>query len=121
MISCANDTIRKVKLPNRDKVVIPKNKLVKYLLSETHPVGSTKAQFFSKLGYNKTNANELEKALLKIARSNDVKNERKFEYGINYAIDGTMETPSGKIVTITSVWFVKTARSRPRFVTAYPV
>lgn len=110
-----------MKLPNRDKVVIPRNKLVKYLLSETHPVGSTKARFFRKLGYNKSNVDELEKALLKIARANDVKNVRKFEYGINYAIDGTIEMPSGKVAPITSVWFVKTARSRPRFVTAYPV
>ena len=110
-----------MKLPNRDKVIIPRNKLVKYLLSETHPVGSTKARFFRKLGYSKKNVVELEKELLEIARANNVKNERKFEYGVNYAIDGTIETPSGKKVAITSVWFVRTTRSRPRFVTAYPV
>jgi len=110
-----------VKLSNRDKAVIPRNKLVKYLLSETHPVGSSKARFFRKLGFSETNVDELEKALLAIVRVNDVKNERKFEYGVNYAIDGTIETPSGERVVITSVWFVKTARSRPRFVTAYPV
>jgi len=64
---------------------------------------------------------KLEKSLFEIARANDVKNERNFEYGVNYTIDGIIEAPSGKIVAITSVWFVKTARSRPRFVTAYPV
>ena len=110
-----------MKLPYRDKVIIPRNKLVKYLLSETHPVGSTKARFFHGLGFNDTNVDELEKALLKIARANDVKNERRFEYGINYVINGTIETPSGKIVMITSVWFVSNAKNRPRFVTAYPV
>ena len=110
-----------MKLSNRDKAVIPRNKLVKYILSETHPVGSAKARFFRKLGFSETNVDELEKALLIIVRANDVKEERKIEYGVNYVIDGTIEAPSGKSAVITSVWFVKTARSRPRFVTAYPV
>ena len=110
-----------MKLANRDKAVISRNKLVKYLLSETHPVGSAKARFFRKLGFSETNVNELEKALLAIVRANDVKDEREIEYGVNYAIDGTIKTPSGERVVITSVWFVKTSRSRPRFVTAYPV
>ena len=110
-----------MKLSNRDKAVIPRNKLVKYLLPETHPVGNAKARFFRKLGFSETNVDELEKALLAIVRVNDVKDERKFAYGINYAVDGIIETPSGKRAVITTVWFVKTARSRPRFVTAYPV
>ena len=110
-----------MKLPNRDKVIIPRNKLVKYLLSEAHPVGSAKARFFRKLGFSEANADELEKALLRIARANDVKEERKIAYGINYAIDGTIETPGGKRAVIITVWFAKTTRSRPRFVTAYPV
>lgn len=110
-----------MQLPNRDKAFIPKNKLVKYLLSETHPIGNTKARFFRKFGFNETNVGKLEDKLLTIARDNEVKEERKFEYGINYAIDGIIETPNGKIMSITSVWFVKTVRSRPRFVTAYPV
>lgn len=110
-----------MKLPNRDKAFIPRNKLVKYLLSESHPVGSTKARFFRRHGFNETNVDELEKELLRIARANDVKEDRKFEYGTNYVIDGTMETPSGIRVAITCVWFFKTSKSRPRFITAYPV
>ena len=110
-----------MKLPNRDKAFIPRNKLVKYLLSETHPIGSTKARFLNSVGYNKTNFVELEKALLKIAQTNDVKSVRKLEYGINYVIDGSMETPSRKKVMITTVWFIKVETNKPSFVTAYPV
>lgn len=110
-----------MKLPNRDKAIVHRNKLLSYLLSETHPVGSTKARFFHNLGFNKTNVDQLERALLNITRTNDIKSERKFVYGTNYVIDGIIDTPSGKKVVITSVWFIKTARSRPRFVTAYPV
>ncbi|OGE11157.1 hypothetical protein A3A60_03555 [Candidatus Curtissbacteria bacterium RIFCSPLOWO2_01_FULL_42_26] len=110
-----------MKLPNRDKAIISTNKLVTYLLSETHPVGSTKARFFRGLGFNETNIDKLENALLKMVRSNNVNKERNFKFGTNYAINGAIETPSGKTVTITSVWFVKTVGSRPSFVTAYPV
>lgn len=110
-----------MKLSNRDKVIIPKNKLVKYLLSETHPVGCAKARFFRKLGFNETNIDELKKALLRIARENEVANEKRFEYGTNFVIGGVIVSPSGKRVKIITVWFVKTVKSKPRFVTAYPV
>lgn len=110
-----------MKLPNREKVIIPRDKINKYLLSETHPVGSAKARFFRKLGFNESNADEFEKALLKIAQANDVKDKRKIEFGINYVVDGIIETPSGKYVKVTTVWFVETVKSHPRFVTAYPV
>lgn len=110
-----------MKLPYRKKAFISQEKLTSYLLSETHPVGSSKARFFRELGFNDSNIDELTKALLKIAWANDVKEERKFVYGINYAIDGIIKTPSRKSVMITTVWFAETVKSRPRFVTAYPV
>lgn len=110
-----------MKLPNREKAVVPKDKLTKYLLSEAHPVGMAKARFFRKLGFNESNVDKFRKALLKIAQENDVKKEKKFEYGINYAIDGAIETPAGKSVMITTIWFAQTVKSRPNFVTAYPV
>ena len=40
-----------------------------------HPVGSAKARFFRKLGFNESNVDELEKALFKIAKSDDVQEE----------------------------------------------
>ena len=110
-----------MKLPYRKKAIVPKEKLTEYLLSETHPVGNTKAKFFRGLGFGESNTDELSKSLLKIAQTNDVKEKRKFEYGTNYVIDGTIETPSGKSVTITTVWFAKITKSKPSFVTAYPV
>ncbi len=106
-----------MKLPNGDKAIIPKDKLKDYLLSETHPVGSSKAKFFRGLGFNEANVEQLAKLLLHIARTNDVKNIRKLTYGTNYTVEGTI----GKTVKIVTVWFTKTEKSRPSFVTAYPV
>ena len=110
-----------MKLPFGKNATIPKEKLTDYLLSETHPVGSAKARFFRKLGFNESNVSRLEKSLLKITKTNDIKETREFAYGTNYVIEGTVKTPTGKIVTIATVWFAKIKESRPSFVTAYPV
>lgn len=110
-----------MKLPNNKNALVSKEKLTDYLLSETHPVGSAKAKFFRKLGFNESNVRHLEKSLLKIAKTNDIKNTREFAYGINYVINGIIRTPTGKTVTVVTVWFVKQNQSRPSFVTAYPV
>jgi len=110
-----------MKLPNRKKAYVQKEKLVSYLLLEAHPIGSSKAKFFRQLGFSETNMGELVEALLRIAQSNDIKGTRKFEYGVNYVINGVIETPLVKSVAITSVWFIGKDENRPRFVTAYPV
>lgn len=110
-----------MKLPNSNNAIIPKEKLTDYILSETHPVGSSKAKYFRGLGFNEANVEQLAKLLLHIAQTSDVKNVRKFAYGTNYTVEGAIETPTGKVVYITTVWFIKTEKSRPSFVTAYPV
>lgn len=110
-----------MKLLYHKNISIPREKLTKYLLSETHPVGSSKAKFFRNLGFNETNINRLTESLLRISQENDIKETRSLLYGINYVINGKMETPSGKTVMITTVWFIRTGQNRPRFVTAYPV
>lgn len=110
-----------MKLPNRKNISISKEKLTTYLLSETHPVGSSKAKFFRGLGFDETNLDTLKQSLSKVAQTGDVKEVRELFYGINYAIDGAIETPSRKTVRVTTVWFIKTGRKTPSFVTAYPV
>ena len=110
-----------MKLPLREKAFIPREKLTEYILSETHPVGSSKAKFFRGLGFDETNVGQLAKSILVLSKTNEVKNIRKFVYGINYTVEGKIKTPTGKTVAIITVWFAETKNSRPSFVTAYPV
>jgi len=110
-----------MKLPYRAKAFIPEQKLTEYILSETHPVGSSKAKFFRGLGFNETNVDKLEKSLLQIVKKNEVKEVRKSIYGTNYVVEGVMKTPSKKTALITTVWFAQTEENIPSFVTAYPV
>lgn len=109
-----------MKLPNSKNVSIPKEKLTKYVLSETHSVGKFKAKFFRKLGFNETNVNSFEESLRAIAPK-EVKEEISTAYGTKYLIDGEIKTPSGKVIKVRTVWILEGGQKKPRFITVYPV
>lgn len=110
-----------MKLPFHKNAYIPKAKLEEYLLSQSHVVGRFKAKFFSSLGFDQTNIDKLEKLLLVIAQSTEVKEVIRSEYGKKYIIDGKMKTPKDKVVKIRTVWIIEGDQKTPRFLTAYPV
>jgi hypothetical protein len=110
-----------MKLPNYEKAHIPANKLSDYLLSESHLIGRIKAKLFRSLGFTKRNAEELERRLLAIAHTVEVKEVIISTYGTKYIIEGMMETPSGNKIAIRSIWIIETGEEIPRLVTAYPV
>lgn len=110
-----------MKLPNAKNAYVPEDKLLEYLLSETHPVGKSKAKFFRKIGFEETNINKFEKALLSIAHTNEVEETKEIAYGVNYTVKGLLKTPTRKVATIKTVWFIEYGKTSPRFVTAIPV
>ena len=59
--------------PNRENVYIPLSKLKDYLLSETHPVGKSKAKLLRSLGFNEMNIDMLKQGLIAIAHLGDIK------------------------------------------------
>lgn len=110
-----------MKLPYREKASVAEEKLTEYLLSETHPIGSSKAKFFRKHGFNEKNVEILTKLLLKIASDNEIRDVKTLIYGINYVIEGIIDTPAGRTIKVMTVWFIPTGKRKPSFVTAYPV
>lgn len=48
-----------MKLPNAAAARVDFEKLTEYLLSETHPIGRTKAAFFQRLGFARDRPEEL--------------------------------------------------------------
>lgn len=110
-----------MKLPHRKNAYIPKEKLTDYILSETHADGKLKAKLFRKVGFNETNLALLEKSLLNIAYTGEVKDIVESIHGTKYVIDGEIKTPSGKILKIRTVWILEPNKNAPRFVTTYPV
>jgi len=109
-----------MKLPNADDAIIPRAKLIDYLLSETHPVGKAKATVLRKYGYHDDNVDDLAEALTRIAVEEDVNDIVSFAYGIKYVIEGALATPDGRSIDIRTIWMIDHGRHEPRFVTAYP-
>ena len=108
-------------LPNYENAYVPESKLIDYLLSETHAVGKAKAKYFRSLGYTKTNADQLKRDILMIAKSYEITQKFETNFGLKYTIEGRLRTPNGSIARITTVWVIEPPDNRPRFVTAYPV
>lgn len=108
-------------LHNSNKVIIPREKLIDYILSEIHSTGKFKAKYFRNIGFNETNIHLFEKALRQIAKSEEVKDEIISEYGTKYIVDGKIHSPTKQTVRVTTVWIIEKGQNRPRFVTVYPV
>jgi hypothetical protein len=109
-----------MRLPDAEKAYVPQEKLTAYLLSETHPVGRFKAVVFRAVGFDDSNVDLLEQALLDVVQSCEVVKTEGTPYGTKYVVDGTLATPSGNPLPIRTVWFIEQEGAAPRFVTAYP-
>jgi len=76
--------------------------------------------YFLSLGFTKDVADQLEDALLKIAKFEEVTQEITTDYGTKFIVDGDLLTLKGKNARIRTVWVVDSHDKVPRFVTAYP-
>lgn len=109
-----------MKLPNIERAIISKKKLSGYLLSESHPIGKSKAKFFNSLGFNEKNIDDLVNAFRSIAREGEVVEEISSPYGVKYVVEGVLNTKAGRGVRMRTVWIIEKDSDEPRFVTAYP-
>ena len=111
-----------MKLPHRKNAIIRREKITGYLLSLTHEKGKSKAKFFRGIGFNDANIDEFEKALLKIGKSNEVKeiDKKKSKYVIKYIIRGLIDAPNGKQYKVKTVWAVDVGSEIPHLSTAHP-
>lgn len=110
-----------MKIPHREKAYIPSPKLHNYLLSKVHSIGKWKAGFFLSLGFDVTNVNELERHLIAIAHSVEVREVIPSAHGTKYVIDGLLQALDGRSVQVRTVWIIDVGEDRPRFVIAYPL
>ena len=108
-------------LAKAEQAWIPREKLTAYLLNEAHPEGQTKARTLRQFGYGDDSVEVLKAHLLAIVRSGEVVSSRPTYSGINHVVIGVLPTPSGRPLSIRTVWFVGARDDRPRFVTAYPL
>ena len=110
-----------MKLPHSNHVVVPKAKIIDYLLSLSHPEGRGKAQWFRQRGFTVEFWTTLSDALKRHVVDHEVATVEDSRFGIRYTIEGWLASPDRTKPLIRSVWFVETGEDMPRFVTAYPI
>jgi hypothetical protein len=109
-----------MKLPNADKAVVEREKIVDYLLDSAHPDNGGKAQFLERLGFRRSEWKILADAFLTLARKAEVTHSTKSPHGQIYVIVGRIESPDGKAASVQTVWIVDKGLDVARLVTAYP-
>ena len=108
-------------MPDWTQASVPIAKLKRYLLSESHETGKSKAAFFRSHGFHADRAEQLGGELKNIAERYPVKNKTSSKYGTKYVIDGIMLTPTNEAVLIRTVWLTKQGSVVPKLITAYPL
>ena len=108
-------------MPNAEAAVVPAEKVRDYLLDLGHPIGGDKARFFIHFGFQRARWEELADALRRHEQENPVVTITEDAAGTSFVIEGAIQTPSGRLPRIRSVWLVETAGLAPRFITAYPL
>ena len=96
-------------------------KLTGYLLSDSHPIGRSKARVFRGIGFTESNATLLQRGLMEIAKSEAAGHRVASRHGMKYVVDGEIPTPLGSRVTLRTIWIIDAGQQHPRFVTAYPL
>jgi hypothetical protein len=109
-----------LKLPNANKAIVERDKIVNYLLNSAHPDNGGKAEFFEGLGFRRKVWKTLAAAFLALARHEEVARSLKSPHGKKYVIIGRIESPSGKSPIVKTIWIVDNGVEEGRLVTAYP-
>lgn len=110
-----------MKLPHYEQATVAERKITQYLLSPTHPAGSSKARYFTRHGFSVTMWHALAEALLRHTAENEVTETLQTPRGVSYTVEGELLAPSGARLLIRSVWFQDIGEPAPHFVTAYPL
>jgi hypothetical protein len=110
-----------MKLPNADKAVVEREKVVDYLLNAAHRYGASKARFFVKFGFHAEKWEELAQALRHHGQSHEVTRARETGFGPRYEVEGKLDVPDGRSPNVRSVWQKDQGEVAPRLITAYPL
>lgn len=109
-----------MRLPNGERGLVERDKVVNYLLNPRHPEGAGKAGFFFSSGFRQEEWHALAEGLLRVAAEGIVAHVVESPHGRKYIVDGPLRTPNKQTVLVRTVWIREPGRDRPRLITAYP-
>jgi hypothetical protein len=95
-----------MKLPYAARARVERRKVVEYLLSPSHPDGSSKARFFLAFGFRVDKWQVFARALRKHGRTHPVTASVESRHGTRYSVDGPLETPDGRNPKVRTVWIL---------------
>ena len=110
-----------MKLPNADKSIVEREKILDYLLNSAHRHGASKEQFFKMFGFRVEKWEQLAQALRIHGKTNEVTRTRETGFGPRYEVEGKLDVPDGRSPKIRSLWQFDHGAIAPRLVTAYPL
>ena len=108
-----------MRIPAADHALIPREKIVKYLLNLDHPDGGSKAALLTHVGFSADRPEELERALRTQHLSLAAKKGKPSAYGEKYEIVGPLTGAFGEIM-VRSIWITLRDKSVPRLITLIP-
>ncbi len=101
--------------------VVEREKILDYLLNPAHRYGASKARFFAEFGFRREEWERLVEALREHVRTQEVAQVRETGFGSRYAVDGNLNTPSGRRPRVRTVWQMDQGTVAPRLISAYPL
>ena len=110
-----------MKIPNADRLIVEREKIVDYLLNPAHRFGASKARFFGRFGFDPEHWQNLGSALKVHGQTHEVKRVRETAFGPRFEIEGKLNAPDGRSPILRSVWQLDHGAVAPRLITAYPL
>jgi hypothetical protein len=110
-----------MKLPNTDKLIVEREKIVDYLLNSAHRYGASKARFFMEFGFRVAEWERLAEALREHGRTHEVARVSETGFGPRYVVEGDLNTPGGRRPRVRTVWQMDKGAVAPRLISAYPL
>jgi len=102
------------------KIEVEREKVVDYLLNQTHPENGGKATFFERLGFRGADWENFALALKLVGTQGNLVGKTESPHGRKYVIVGKMGLPPGRTAMVQTIWIVDKGEQAPRLVKAYP-
>jgi len=101
-----------------EDVIIPEDKLVRYLLLPRQE--SDTSQFLGLAGYPLATWEVLAHDLHNLAKTHEISDMTISPYGIKWEVQGTLAGPNGQVLRVVTVWMTLEASGETRFLTLFP-
>ena len=109
-----------MKIPNAEHAIIEREKVADYLLNSGHPDNGGKAPYFVASGFHRDAWEVFAEALRNLAVTGEIAKSLDSPHGMKYLLDGEIETPAGRQVSLRTIWILDSGSDTPRLVTAFP-